>query len=368
MKAVRRKWRRAMLHAFLVLFCYVAFVILFNRFRPIPQTLIYSTSVATKQAAKDTTRVAHAMEPDSVGQKVSFFSWNLGYAGLDHEANFVVDGGTDWLPKTRNRVEENARYIASTIAQSKCDVMFLQELAGPSFINRNVDLKSMVQDEIPEFSVVYAPDTETRWVPYPLRMNMGKATASRMRPLRTIGQILPLENGYYAGILRRHYRLLASRFKTEFPGQELVAINVHLAAFDDGATRLQQLDAVLDFAEREYSAGNFVIIGGDWNLRLVPTDFPHQTDEEFLFWLADFPVERLPSRWQIAADPTVPTVRTVHKRFEPSDNYVCVIDGFILSPNVEVLTVKNVDVRFRHTDHQPVTLQVRLLPPQASAD
>jgi hypothetical protein len=37
-----------------------------------------------------------------------------------------------------------------------------------------------------------------------------------------------------------------------------------------------------------------------------------------------------------------------------------VIDGFLVSPNVTVLEVRTADLGFRFSDHQPVTVRLRL--------
>ena len=142
--------------------------------------------------------------------------------------------------------------------------------------------------------------------------------------------------------------------------KELVAINIHLAAFDDGATRQKQVDAVIDYAKREYRQGKYVLVGGDWNLRLVETDFPHTTTEEDLFWLADFPKEKIPEGWQLHADYEVPSVRTLHKAYVSGENYVCTIDGFLLSPNLRCAEIRNLDLSFQNSDHHPVILVLEI--------
>jgi endonuclease/exonuclease/phosphatase family metal-dependent hydrolase len=138
--------------------------------------------------------------------------------------------------------------------------------------------------------------------------------------------------------------------------------SVHLAAFDeDAAVRTRQLRELLAWAEQEYQRGQFVVLGGDWNLQLAETAFPHSTDERFLFWLFPFPADVLPEGWRIAADANVPSVRTNHQPYVAGDNYVTSIDGFIVSPNVDIRRVAGVDLGFEHSDHQPVHLRVRAI-------
>ncbi len=75
---------------------------------------------------------------------ITIVSWNLGYAGLGDRANFVADGGTDFLPISQEYVAENVAGIEETLKRLGADVLFLQELAGPSLINRQTDLRARV--------------------------------------------------------------------------------------------------------------------------------------------------------------------------------------------------------------------------------
>ena len=180
--------------------------------------------------------------------------------------------------------------------------------------------------------------------------------------METTGILLPLEDGFMAGVVKRNYRMLVSRFslQDDLSGSELFVLNIHLAAFDNGETRVKQLESVFEFAKKLHEKGHFVVIGGDWNMRLVQTEFPHETDEEFLFWLRDLPADKVPVGWSIAADASIPSVRTVHKSYVKGENYVAVVDGFIVSPNVEIISIENVDLGFENSDHHPVKLKFKL--------
>jgi endonuclease/exonuclease/phosphatase family metal-dependent hydrolase len=138
--------------------------------------------------------------------------------------------------------------------------------------------------------------------------------------------------------------------------------SVHLAAFDeDAAVRTRQLRELMAWAQAEYESGRRVVIGGDWNFQLAETNFPNTTDARFLFWLFPFPQDALPPGWRIAADASIPSVRTNYQAYVPGENYVTTIDGFIVSPNVAVESVHGFDLGFAHTDHQPVRVRVRAI-------
>lgn len=70
----------------------------------------------------------------------------------------------------------------------------------------------------------------------------------------------------------------------------------------------------------------------------------------------------LPDGWHFAYDTAVPTCRLDNQPYdaesEATQHYV--IDGFILSPNVELTSVQTQDDGFRFSDHNPVLLSIRL--------
>ena len=143
-------------------------------------------------------------------------------------------------------------------------------------------------------------------------------------------------------------------------GKDWVMLNIHLSAFDAGGNiRVQQFKKLLEIASAYYADGKHVVIGGDWNMQLTPTDFPHTTNEKDLFWLKVLPHENVPKDWQLVIDPTIATARTNERPYIKGENYTTIIDGFLVSPNVEVLSVTGIDTNFEFTDHQPVKAQFR---------
>lgn len=293
-------------------------------------------------------------------------TWNVAYGGLGREQNFKADGGTDYRPRSRAAVEENLAGIVSVLRSFDADVMLFQELARPSYVNHRVDVLGGVRETLAAYRMHYVPDVKTRLIPPPFSLDVGLGVflkASDAGPLQT--HPLPKEKGRI--LFRKRYQIAYVTVPSGLSETPVLVGNVHLAAFDDGASvRRAQLQEIVNFAEAHYRAGHSVIIGGDWNLRLAATAFPHTTDEQYLFWLADLPGDLIPPGWQMVADDTTPSVRTVHKRYDAGDNYTAVIDGFLVSPDLHVAAVHTHDLAFAYSDHQPVTLEVtrRCEPPR----
>jgi endonuclease/exonuclease/phosphatase family metal-dependent hydrolase len=287
--------------------------------------------------------------------------WNLGYGGLGRESDFVADGGAHMFPPSRTAVRANVAAIDALIAGEASDVILFQEIARGGPVNYWVDLKGALDETLASRSQVFFADFQTRLMPWPLRMTHGQAIYANAAIASTDVIALPAEDTAIFGVKRRYASVVA---RIPIAGRERgwTIASVHLAAFDpDAAVRTRQLRELLAWAEREYRSGQHVVLAGDWNFQIAETSFPHTTDERFLFWLFPFPQDALAEGWRIGADAAVPSVRTNHQPYVAGDNYVTTIDGFIVSPNVALESVANVDLAFEHTDHQPVRARVRAL-------
>jgi endonuclease/exonuclease/phosphatase family metal-dependent hydrolase len=289
--------------------------------------------------------------------------WNLGYGGLGRESDFVADGGTSYFPPSRAVVRGNVDGIARTVAEQAngADVIIFQELARGGPVNYWRDLRGRIDETLAARNRVFFADFKTRLMPWPLAMTHGQAIYANFTLAEPEVVPLPAEDASIFGVKRR-YASVAARLPIAGRAQGWTVASVHLAAFDpDAAVRTRQLCELLAWAEREYRSGQHVVIGGDWNFQLAETNFPNTTEERFLFWLFPFPQDALPEGWRIAADASIPSVRTNYQAYRPGENYTTTIDGFIVSPNVAIESVSGLDLGFEHSDHQPVRLTARAL-------
>jgi len=291
-----------------------------------------------------------------LGQTVKITTWNIGYAGLGRGSDFVMDGGKSWFPPSRRAVKNNLDAICALMGASPAELFLLQEVSDKSPLSFWLPVRQRIIDNFPRFLALFRPDISTWGLPWPIKITHGTMTLCPASPVSRQIVKLPVEPTFLAGIIRRNYALMVTRFEVEGNADRWVIINLHLAAFDHkGATRQKQLEAVFAFAEKEYEKGNFVVLGGDWNMELIKTGFPHKTDLKHLFWLIDLPKQKLPPGWKIVCDPDVPSVRTNYQPYVQGENFTAIIDGFITSPNVTVNSVATCDTGFEHSDHMPVS-------------
>jgi endonuclease/exonuclease/phosphatase family metal-dependent hydrolase len=307
---------------------------------------------------QDAQRTA-ASELAQAGGTLDILIWNVGYGGLGAGSDFVSDGGEHMFPPSRSAVRDNVAGIESfLLSQADADVVVMQELAGAGPVNYWIDVRARAEHALRDRDNTLFADFKTRRMPWPLRLDHGQGIFSLAQVSDASVVALPAEDEGIFGVRRRY----ASPFVRLAGNENWTIASVHLAAFDeDAVVRTRQLRELMAWAQGEYESGRRVVIGGDWNFQLAETNFPHTTDERFLFWLFPFPGDALPEGWRVAADATVPSVRTNHKPYVAGENYVTTIDGFVVSPNVLVEEVQGFDLGFTHTDHQPVRIRVRAL-------
>ena len=295
----------------------------------------------------------------------TFFTWNIGYAGLGCKEDFFYDGGKNVIPE-ESRFNHYFDGIKKQVKSSDTiDFMMLQEIdsyAKRSWYNDEVDV---VGKTLPSFSMVYVPNYDCRFVPMPLKQPMGRVVAG----LATFSKSRPAETGaqYYDAyfpwptrlvFLKRCYVLL--RFGLD-NGKDLVVINTHNSAFDStGMLRKREL-FILDFVMKsEYQRGNYVIAGGDWNSNPPGFNISSLISGD-LATVVDPPIESdfLPG-WQFVFDSCKPSNRFADMPYKKRVTKTTIIDFFVVSPNIEVTHVATIPMGFTFSDHEPVVMGVRL--------
>jgi endonuclease/exonuclease/phosphatase family metal-dependent hydrolase len=294
---------------------------------------------------------------------LSVVTWNIGFGALGAKTDFSFDGGKSLRGLEKSEIVASAKCIADTISSFDADYIILQENAASSFLNRGVNVKSFIDKSLPNYSSCFWRDFQTVFLPYPLRIDHGMSIYSKFkRTAERDCQVLPLpqSSSYYGGVLKKFYAGIVHRIPIQGTNVDWVIINVHLSAFDKGAgSRKEQLSKLFEFAETEYRKGSHVIIGGDWNMRLLPKEFVFKTPPVHKHWIYDLPTELVPAGWRFAVDERHPTVRTMRIPYEKGNNFSMIIDGFAYSPNVEAMQVETVNMEFESADHHPVKATFR---------
>ncbi|HEB30381.1 MAG TPA: hypothetical protein ENI15_05835 [Spirochaetes bacterium] len=298
----------------------------------------------------------------NANSEISILIWNIGYAGLGANTDFITDGGKKIISSSKKQVKKNLKSIKTFLRGYPAEIILIQEMALPSNVNRFVNIYEEITNIFPSYWSSYSPKVDI--VFGPVTVNVGGSILTRFEPISVERMELPLEEKGVTRVKQKHHLLIA-RFYISGLSSELVLVNVHLSAFDENAAiRYKQLKALNKFIRKEYDTGNYVICGGDWNLVLDGAMFPYTTEEKYLFWVYNLPPWFPPAGWKKAADPSAPTVRSLERPYIKNENYTTIIDGFVMSPNVELIGVKTINREFSSSDHNPVQVKIKLTHPE----
>ena len=310
-------------------------------------------------------RIIRRGEENAVGSTVTVYTWNMGYAGLGEESDFFMDGGTMVNPPSREIVEKNMAGIQEFMGQHPADAWLIQEVDVNSARTEGMDQFARLTEAIVGDSA-FAYNYKCPFVPIPLppmgRIEGGLATVTPHSIKEEADRVsLPCPFTWPVRAANIKRCLLVTRMAVEGSDRELVLINLHLEAYESGEGRIAQTKQLLELMQQEYAKGNYVIAGGDFNQSFPGTldTYPIREPEKWMPGLLT--EESLPEGWQYAFDETNPTCRLLDQPY-CEDCQLYVIDGFILSPNVELTEVETMHLDFTHSDHNPVRLEVRLLP------
>ena len=292
----------------------------------------------------------------------SLVSWNIGYAGLGKENTFFYDGGKQVKP-TKVQYEKNLSGIVKTL-QSLDSVHFLllQEVDFDASRTLHVNQQHVMMNVLPFYWTIPAVNYDAYFVPVPFFHPMGKVKSG----LLTLARFFPFENTRIAFPMLENWPkslFMLQRcfsFHRFYVGHSkyLYVVNLHLSAFDEGATsRWTELVVLRSYILHWYNQGHYVVVGGDWNTN--PPDFKASYAPEYKFKSVGkvVSVDFLPEGWQWIYDPSYPTNRFVQTPYQKGITPTTTIDYFLVSPNIKVLDMHALHEEFEFSDHNPVYLK-----------
>jgi len=289
-------------------------------------------------------------------------TFNTGYAGLGKDADFFMDGGEGVTPESKETVIDNMIGIERILSDIDADIMLLQEVDTDSKRSYEQDQWRQYEYDLEDYESVFALNYSCDYVPYPIgdfigKVHSGIATYSRYDIASSTRISLPNSFSWPSRVANLKRCLLVTRFKLAGREQELVIVNCHLEAYDDGEAKQAQTEVLIRFIEKEYLKGNYVIVGGDFNQSFPESEkYPLLNEENW----APGKLDELRRGWQYAYDEKTPTCRLLDQPYDPNEAQYYVIDGFILSPNVQLKRVQTIDEGFVYSDHNPVVLDITL--------
>jgi endonuclease/exonuclease/phosphatase family metal-dependent hydrolase len=316
-----------------------------------------------------------------LNESMTFMTFNIGYAGLGENEDFVLDGGTNGIPENKDIVLDYLAGIQETLLEYPVDFYLLQEVDLKSRRSYKINQLDDIHEDLgTSYSYQFAYNFKSLLVPFPLSLTdyigyveSGIATFANFRVEESKRFQFPGEFSWPLRVANLKRAMMVSRLEIEGSTKELVIVNLHMSAYDgDGSLRAQEMQFLRDFMEIEKDLGNYVVVGGDFNQTFPEANGIYPVTQDFY---EAFPIENdfLPNGYSFMVDLTKPTCRLLNQPYDPSsaNTQYYIIDGFIVSSNIEVEKFQDtqtvagaltIDLEFENSDHNPVVMKIKLLP------
>lgn len=304
-------------------------------------------------------------------------TYNVGFGAYDHNFSFFLDeaytkdnkyvSGKYAKAISKKNVVNNTNKIIDILNENKSDIYLLQEIDKKAnrsyFVNQVEEVKNSLKD----YSSIYISNFHSAYLAYPLHDMIGKSqsgllTLSKYNFYSNIRRSYPVTKEFFKKFfdLDRAFSVHRSKLKNN---KDLVIVNSHMSAYDKGGNiRKKQLEMLKVFIKEEKDKGNYVIIGGDFNHDYANTKTLYMGDKKIPEWVYDLTDKDLIDGYKFVIPSNknlYGTCRGAETPYDKDKTYQVVVDGFIVSNNIEGSShIINTD--YIASDHQPVVLKFKL--------
>lgn len=338
------------------------------------------------------------LEQVDVNSEYSISTYNIGFGAHSQNYTFFMDSGeTLEGEKTKGRwskaksleeVSFNTSGAIKTITDLMPDFCLFQEVDTYATRSFKVNQYQMIKIGFPKYNSTFGENFHSPYLPYPFhdmhgRVNAGIATLSKYKIVSSTRYSLTVTDSL-SKLFDLDRCFVANEFNTS-NNNKLIVVNIHMSAYDEGGIiREKQLQELNSYLKTCKELGYYVIVGGDFNHDLLTNNplynYDEQNNKPFLSyishkkpdWLQMFFNEdktcNIESGYRVIASSNAPTSRDISIEWEIGKGYVSVIDGFIVSDNIEVISSTTIVTsngnkqlnHFAYSDHDPVLLKFKL--------
>ncbi|MCR5202753.1 MAG: endonuclease/exonuclease/phosphatase family protein [Lachnospiraceae bacterium] len=304
-----------------------------------------------------------------VEEEYTVVTQNCGFGAYTADFTFFMDGGTESRAKSKESAIKCMDMAAEEVKSHDPDFVLLQEVDTDSTRSHHINQLKQMKEHFTDYESVFAVNWNSAYLMYPLLKPHGEADSG----------ILTFSNTDITSALRRSLTVSKSLSKlvdldrcysvSRIPvdnGKEMVLYNVHSSAYGGSdEIRTAQITKLTKDMEAEYKKGNYCVCGGDFNHDFTGDSAKKLGSKniESAGWAQPFPKELLPEGISQCLDyddeKLIPSCRNCDVPYGP-DCAVLIVDGFLISDNVEMTELHNVNVDFSYSDHQPVVMKFRL--------
>lgn len=290
-------------------------------------------------------------------------TYNIGFGAYLPDFSFFMDGGKSSWAKDEESVLATISAVGETVSGMNPDFILLQEIDRDGTRSYHVDELEILNRFFQGYYYDFAQNYDSPYLLFPLwephGTNVaGLATYSRGEIQDSVRRSLPVSESLSKFMdLDRCYSI--SRIPVE-NGRLLCIYNIHMSAYgSNDALREGQLAMLYQDMTADYTAGNYVICGGDYN---------HNVKEEAAVdapeWAYPFPRETIPEGFRMALDDAADadavahnSCRNANEPYQEGHTFTITLDGFIVSDNVKVADYQHVDLGYAYSDHDPVLME-----------
>lgn len=314
-------------------------------------------------------------------------SYNLGFGAYSPGYSFFMDKGemTDGAKTagiyakgiSRDDVAKNVAGQISVLNGLDADFCLLQEVDEKADRSYGINMRGEICGSMAAYSSVYACNFHTANLLYPFNDPIGKTesgilTLSKYKIDSAQRRSFPVTENFIDKLFDLDRCFSVQRLPVSGSDKMLTLVNLHMSAYDEGGViRARQLETLNAALEAEYAAGNYVVAGGDFNHCLIADGFEDDAQalacypcgQKIPEWVKGSVLhgEELADGFRLCASPEgAATCRGADMPYEKGVNYETVIDGFIVSDNIEVIEERTEDTGYMYSDHNPVVLTFRL--------
>lgn len=316
-----------------------------------------------------------------LNNEYSYTTLNMGFGAYGPDFDFFMDTGVykdgtktvghSSKAKDKESVIYNTNGMINALKTLDSTFIALQEVDTPSDRSRKVNQVEMVTQGLASYANTYAVNSHSAYLAYPIfdnigTMNSGLLTLSKFKINDSVRKSYLVDNSFPTKFFDLDRCFSVNRFKIKDSTKELVLINSHMSAYDEGGkVRNTQLNQLFEFMSGERTKGNYIIAAGDFNHDLVINNpnidplitsniFPTtQSEPDWLSYMFDEDGNCIfndESGFNIFAAYNKPTLRGADIPYTKDETYTCVVDGFIVSNNITDIKVENTSLSYENTD------------------
>ena len=318
----------------------------------------------------------------NLSEEYSITTFNIGFGAYDREYSFFMDtgymaDGTETVGKygkgvSKENTLKNTNGSIDILENLASDFYILEEVDTNSTRSYQVNQKEMIVNKLNNYSYTYASNFHSGFLPYPIHdmhgiSNSGILTMSKYNMDYSMRYELPIDESFLNKFFDLDRCINLVRYKINGTDKMLTIISAHLSAYDEGGVyRRKQIELLSNLMSEEYAKGNYVIVGGDFNHDIAEGGSNFPTKQLKPDWIQVLSGDEFGSNFKIVSDSTNPSCRDADIPWEEGVTYATVVDGFIISDNIELISVENItninglDTNFMYSDHNPVNMKFSL--------